>query len=737
MNASTRIFQRAFANHAVAWLAIAALGVFVASRSHVAIAEWIAPVRAEIPNWTQVGLGIPDPQPLPNYALVVPAEVLRAAQLLQPNGQQLSAPHGHWWFDAKLALDGKEYDVEAQVPSSDHGAGRLRVRFLDRDRPEGAQGLEFTYDDAADQLRHLAANAAAHDAGLLAAPTGLARLRINGSRPQVVRWTETNSTALLQRLGYPDGEIFRFAASDEAEPRPYRATIKRRPSRAEGKALERLLSIIRQEDEATFRREIGEAVDVAHVLAWSALAEFLGDGQNAPSPDWYFDTITGRLVPLVRTFIESPGAPPSSADAHRLVARLLAHPDLRTRRDQLLASWIGTTRSASLEAADRRVGDWAARYAAKDAVLDRASALPELAQLRRSLRHDFLRRAESLRRSLLRPEALHAAVAPKIVGSSILTWVQSTGLPFRVAEGTLTLPAGDYRVETTLQLPATHRLVIEPGTRLAMGPGVSLVTSRSIEAIGTQAQPIEIVALDTGKPWGTIGVVRASGTSRLSHVTVSGGSSDEIDGIEFTGALAFNASAVILRDSDVRDCHGDDAMSIRRTTFQVERSRFINNASDGLDAEWATGSVERSLFANNGDDGLDLATSSVRVHRGWFRGMGDKALSAGERSQVTVTESQLVDSQIAIASKEDSTVAVHGSEIRRNEIGISLYRDNLVFGSGYGTIDGGLFAENLRDFAVEAGSGLTLNGVERRQESAAGVLIGLHDPATAETRSVQ
>jgi hypothetical protein len=176
---------------------------------------------------------------------------------------------------------------------------------------------------------------------------------------------------------------------------------------------------------------------------------------------------------------------------------------------------------------------------------------------------------------------------------------------------------------------------------------------------------------------------------------------------------------------------------VRRGAFQVARSRFIDNASDGFDAEWTTGSVESCLFANNGDDGLDLATSEVRVHRGWFRRMGDKAISAGERSHVVVSDSTLVDSQIAIASKEDSRVEVRGTEFRRNEIGISLYRDNRVFGSGYGTIDGGLFAENLRDFAVETGSGLTLNGVERSDVSSAGIVIGLRDSLGSAASTIQ
>lgn len=737
MKASNGIFQRLLLSHAVAWSALAVLGMFVASRSHVAIAEWIEPVRAEIPDWTRVGLGIAAGETLPRYALIVSPDVLRAARLLHPAAESPGSAHGHWWFDARLAVGGQFYDVEAQLPTGSQG---LRVRFLDSDGPAGMQGIEFEYADPDDQLRSLATNAAAHDAGLLAVPSGLARLRINGSKSQLVRWNETNSAPMLQRLGYPQGEIFRLTNAPSSDPvgdplpGTYRSTIDRRPSRAQTEGLRRLISLIRTEDEPKFQSEIGQVIDVEQVLAWSALAELFGGDATPPPPDWYFDPITGRLVPLVRTLVSSPADPEQSSDVHRLVARLLSQPDHRARRNQLLTRWVGVTRSGSLEAADHRMGSWISQLAARGAVIERATELPRLAQLRRTLRRTLDRRAESLRHELLGEALRGQETAGLRAGKqtlSIASWVDQSGLPFRIEGGTLVLPAGRHEIDRTLIVPITHRLIVEPGTRLAMAPGASLVTFRRIEAIGTRQAPIEIVAQDARKPWGTIGVVRAPGISRLAHVTVSGGSSARIEGIEFTGALAFNASDVVLRDSDVRNCHGDDAMSVRRATFQIERSRFIDNASDGLDAEWATGSVDRSLFANNGDDGLDLATSVVRVHRGWFRRMGDKALSAGERSTVTVTDSQLVDSQIAIASKEDSTVAVRGSEIRRNEIGISLYRDNLVFGSGYGTIDGGLFAENLRDFAVEPGSGLTLNGVERLRNDAAGLLIGLRDPLGA------
>ena len=99
-----------------------------------------------------------------------------------------------------------------------------------------------------------------------------------------------------------------------------------------------------------------------------------------------------------------------------------------------------------------------------------------------------------------------------------------------------------------------------------------------------------------------------------------------------------------------------------------------------------------SLFINNGDDGLDLADSKVRVEDCAFHWMGDKSISAGERSRVSVHSTRLSDSEIAIASKEDSRVDVHNSEFRRNRLGFSLYRSKPVFGGGSGSVTGGLFA---------------------------------------------
>jgi len=728
--------------HAVAWSMLGLLAIFVMSRSHSAIASWVEPVQAEIPGWIGVGLGLSDKEPLTAYHVVVEPDLLRAARLMRPAAESLA---DDWWFPVQVGVDGAVHSASAQLLHAGSAREGLRLRFDGRNRPSGIHKLELEPSQPERHVRELVAREAAIEAGLLAVPSGFAQLTINGGAPQPVLWREGNSAAMLQRLGLAVGEVFRSAPErrgrvDERLPQHYVATLSERPSPAQATAMRRLIELVRSNDDTRFNDAISTVVDVDQVLAWNALALALeattsSHAQAAASPDWYFDPVSGLLRPLVRSLerAEVLGATASVVpnDAGRLVERLLASAEWRSLRDAQIRQWVGVTRSARLEQIDRQLGTLAARLAANGALASRASLLSELADVRRSTREALHERANALREQLalgsitptarLTDVAHHAASAD----GSIDAWVAESGLPLVVRGDALVLPAGSHRIERTLLIPHSHRLVIEPGAHIRMAPNVSVLTFRRLEAIGSRQAPIDIRGLDPSRPWGTIGVARAPEPSELAYVTVSGGSNAMLEGIEFTGQLAFNYSDVVIRDCDVRDGHGDDSLSVRRGYFQVARSRFIDNASDGFDAEWSTGTIEQSLFANNRDDGLDLATSEVRVHRGWFRRMGDKAISAGERSQVSVSDSSLVDSQIAIASKEDSRVDVEGSEFRRNEIGISLYRDNRIFGSGFGTVNGGLFAENLRDFAVETGSGLTLNGVERLDSSAAGLVIGL------------
>jgi hypothetical protein len=318
---------------------------------------------------------------------------------------------------------------------------------------------------------------------------------------------------------------------------------------------------------------------------------------------------------------------------------------------------------------------------------------------------------------------------------SIEATVAASGLPFVVGDDEIVLPAGDYRVAKTIVVPRSHRLRLEPGVTLRLDPDVSLITFRGVTAEGTALQPIHLRATDSEKAWGSLGVARAPEASTLAFVTVAGGSRTSFQGIEFDGQLSFNASDVFVDDSEIYDAQDADGLSVKRGAFEVHRSQFVANDSDGIESEWSEGLIRESLFINNGDDGVDLADSTVRIDESAFHWMGDKSISAGERSRVTVVATRLSDSEIAIASKEDSRVDVSDTEFRRNDTGFSLYRSKPVFGGGSGSVTGGVFARNARDFVVEPGSNLEINDVHRESGTPADALVGSLALRSVVTRS--
>jgi hypothetical protein len=294
--------------------------------------------------------------------------------------------------------------------------------------------------------------------------------------------------------------------------------------------------------------------------------------------------------------------------------------------------------------------------------------------------------------------------------------IRQSGLPLVVEGDTLVLPAGSYSLARTLVVPVDFRLKLDPGVTLRLAPDVSIVTFRGLSARGSRFEPIEIRAADPKRAWGVIGVARARERSALEFVAVSGGSKLRFAGIEFGGQLSFNDADFSIQDSEITGSRAGDGLSAKRSSFAIRRTRIANNANDGVESEWSKGTIVGSLFLDNGDDGLDVADSQLSVSNSDFAGMGDKAISADERSVVTVNETRFENSPIAIASKNGSRVDARRTVFRNNRLGFAVYRDKPQFGGGRGTVNGGLFENNDRDFSAEPGSKLEIIDVSRSPE---------------------
>jgi len=229
-------------------------------------------------------------------------------------------------------------------------------------------------------------------------------------------------------------------------------------------------------------------------------------------------------------------------------------------------------------------------------------------------------------------------------------------------------------------------LVIEPGTRLLMEAGATLILSERLQAEGTAQNPIRILArFPSQKPWGAIVLTgdRASG-SRLSHCEISGGSGLKGDLFEYTAMLSVHD----VRDVRITDCLfrdsqlTDDMLHGVYSDIRLERTTFMNAPGDAVDLDISSAVIIDSIFQDNGNDGVDLMTSDVQIVRSIFRRNGDKGISVGEASQMIMIDSTLTNNLIGIQAKDGSVAALVNVTLENNEKAMDAYKKNWRYGEG-------------------------------------------------------
>jgi len=244
---------------------------------------------------------------------------------------------------------------------------------------------------------------------------------------------------------------------------------------------------------------------------------------------------------------------------------------------------------------------------------------------------------------------------------------------------------GDVRLSASLHVGAKQELVVKAGTRISMGPNVSILSRGRIVVEGTATNPVHIGPADPQAPWGTLGVVgAASEGSRFSHMHLRGGG-DGTDGrVHFKGMLnIYGSDGVVIQDCAFGpNARGDDAVNIASSTFVVKDSSWNDALADALDIDMSDGVIERSRFMNSGNDGLDVMGGTVIIRESRMHGNGDKGISIGERASVLGEGLHIARNRVGVEVKDDSWVALSRSRLERNDIGWHAYRKKKFYQGG-------------------------------------------------------
>ncbi len=277
--------------------------------------------------------------------------------------------------------------------------------------------------------------------------------------------------------------------------------------------------------------------------------------------------------------------------------------------------------------------------------------------------------------------------------------------PYRLEGKRIIFPEGKNQVYEDIILPAGYDVVFEAGAELGLHRKARFVSFSPVQAFGEAEKPVKIFSDDAS---GSFTVMQAGAWSNLSNVWFEGLNTIRSGGWELSGAVNFYEADVRFYRCAFRNNHCEDALNVIHSEFELRSCLFSDTPFDAFDADFSKGIVENCQFLRTGKDGMEFSGSIANIKNCLMESNGDKALNVGEESDAVIFDSTIKGAQIALASRDYSTLFVRGVNLKDCQQGFVAFQNKAEFGPAKIIVES-FEAENVRRlYYVASGSVLQL-----------------------------
>jgi len=227
-----------------------------------------------------------------------------------------------------------------------------------------------------------------------------------------------------------------------------------------------------------------------------------------------------------------------------------------------------------------------------------------------------------------------------------------------------------------------QKLIVQPGTNVLFeGVNPALLIYGEINCKGTTQQPVLFRVKNKN--------TRASIYMESSRPLIF--TETNFDGLSSLSQGMWNLpSAVTAHNSNhvyFTNCVfqnnriGDDMLNIFGCdNFKIYNCRFMDILSDAFDSDFSNGSVFNCEFKRIGNDGVDGSGSNINITSCTFNNVKDKAISAGEKSNFSVFNSMVSNSEIGFVSKDQSILTVSNCQQKNNQLEYAIFQKKPEYG---------------------------------------------------------
>ena len=177
-----------------------------------------------------------------------------------------------------------------------------------------------------------------------------------------------------------------------------------------------------------------------------------------------------------------------------------------------------------------------------------------------------------------------------------------------------------------------------------------------------------------------------------------------IEDKNITGCVNIFNSDFIIDQININGSNCEDGLNIVKSKGVIKNIKVIDAISDGIDFDYSNIIVKNSNFFNIKGDCVDLSFGNYKFDKTKIDGCGDKGISAGENSTLVLQNSEIYNSEIGIASKDNSRVNIDNLLIRNTKNCLSAYNKKSEFSGGYIEYKNIKCEESLKDKIVDSQS---------------------------------
>lgn len=242
--------------------------------------------------------------------------------------------------------------------------------------------------------------------------------------------------------------------------------------------------------------------------------------------------------------------------------------------------------------------------------------------------------------------------------------------------------SGKIKIDKINTIHENQKLTIQPGTQVLFeGTNPALIIHGEIQCMGTAQKPVVFHA--NNKNTRASIFMESKHPLVFSHATFSGLSSLSQGIWNLPSAVtAHNSSHVhfvscIFQNNRI----GDDMLNIFGCdNFKIDNCTFNDILSDAFDSDFSNGNVFNCKFNRIGNDGVDGSGSNIHITSCTFDKIKDKAISAGEKSNFSVLNSTVSNSEIGFVSKDQSILTVSKCSLKNNQLEYAIFQKKPEYG---------------------------------------------------------